>query len=269
MPQQTAGPVTLDQLIYGVRMVETSGRPDGYSTVNSIGAVGAYQVMYYNIAKWTKEALGHVLTQQQFIDSPASQDAVARYFLGKSYKKYGPEGAAAVWFSGQPNPNSKSSDSGNTVRQYVDKVMGFATGAKTPAQASAGPALPTIGHGIYTAQQAGYQADTRTNAYGAPVNPYKLSGWIAAQNAGAGTSSEGGTLQASDVTGVSNPFGGDVTPWDGISTMVLSTIFVLGGLGLVVVGFISAISPAVKSAAETASSVTPAGAAAGVAKGAI
>lgn len=257
--------VTLDQLLYGVRMVETSGRPDGYTTVNSIGACGAYQVMDYHIPDWTKEALGHVLTKAQFLASPKAQDAVARYFLGKSYAKYGPEGAAAVWFSGQPNPNSKSSDGGNTVRQYVNKVMGYATGSK-PGAVQAGAAstpMPTIGHGIYTAQQAGYQADTRTNAYGAPVNPYKLSGWIASQNAGAGGGTSGGTIQAADGTPIGNPFGGSAVPWDGISTMVLSTLFVLGGLGLVAVGLFNAVSPTVAKAA----SMTPTGAAVGAAKG--
>jgi hypothetical protein len=255
--------ITLDQLLYGVRMVETSGRPDGYSTVNSIGACGAYQVMYFNIANWTREALGHSLTKAEFLASPKAQDAVARFKLGQSYAKYGPEGAAAVWFSGQPNPNSKSSDGGNTVRQYVNKVIGYATGSKpgaTPAAAVSG--MPTIGHGIYTAQQAGYQADTRTGDYGAPINPYKLSGWIASQSAGGGGTS-GGTLQASDGTTIDNPFGGGMVPWDGVSTMVLSTLFVLGGLGLVVVGMLRTVSPAVKAAAA----FTPAGAAAGAAKG--
>jgi hypothetical protein len=263
--------ITLDQLIYGIRMVETSGRKDGYSTVNSAGAVGAYQVMKANIPSWTKEALGHSMTWQQFRDSPSSQDAVARYKLGKTYAKYGPEGAAAVWFSGQPNPNSTASDAaaggGNTVREYVDKVMKWATGSnpKSSGGSSAAPAssMPTIGHGIYTAQQAGYQADTRTNEFGAPVNPYKLPGWIASQNAASGGGG-GGVAQAAfgESVGV---LGGDSVPWDGVSTVILSTLFVLGGLGLVVVGMLHAASPAVKSAAE----LTPVGAAAGAAKGAM
>lgn len=263
--------ITLDQLVYAVRMVETSGRKDGYRTVNSIGATGAYQVMPENIGPWTKEALGRSMTQAEFIASPASQDAVARYKLGKSYAKYGPEGAAAVWFSGQPNPDSKASDGGNTVRQYVNKVMKWATGS-TPKGGSATPAtsaMPSLGRGIYTAQQAGYQADTRTNAFGAPVNPYKLPGWIASQNAAAGGSTSDGTVQAADGTSV-GLLGGDSVPWDGVSTMVLSTLFLLGGVGLVVVGLVSAFSPAIKAAAQTAASVYPPTAAvAGAAKGAM
>ncbi|MFF6988360.1 hypothetical protein [Streptomyces sp. NPDC010273] len=116
---------TLDQLLYGVRQVESGGN---YSVVNSIGAVGAYQVMKGNIPEWTRQALGYSMTWQQFRNSRAAQDAVARYKLGVFYKKYGAAGAASMWFSGQPNPNSSASDGGNTVRQYVNKVLSASGG---------------------------------------------------------------------------------------------------------------------------------------------
>src|SRR5882762_6673698 len=117
---------TLNQLLAGIRQVESGGN---YHVVNSIGAVGAYQVMKANIPSWTKKALGYSMTWQQFRDSKSAQDTVARVILGGYYKKYGAEGAASMWFSGQPNPNSKASDGGNTVRQYVNKVMGAAGGS--------------------------------------------------------------------------------------------------------------------------------------------
>jgi hypothetical protein len=116
---------TLDQLLYGVRQVESGGN---YSIVNGIGAVGAYQVMKANIPSWTKRALGYSMTWQQFRDSKAAQDKVARVVLGGYYTKYGAAGAASMWFSGQPNPNSRASDGGNTVRQYVDKVVAASGG---------------------------------------------------------------------------------------------------------------------------------------------
>ena len=117
--------VSLDQLLYGIRKVESGGN---YRVVNSIGAVGAYQVMKGNVPEWTRQALGYSMTWQQFRDSKSAQDAVARYKLGIFYKKYGAEGAASMWFSGQPNPNSTASDGGNTVRQYVNKVIGASGG---------------------------------------------------------------------------------------------------------------------------------------------
>lgn len=124
---------TLDQLLYGIRKVESGGN---YHVVNSIGAVGAYQVMKANIPGWTKSALGYSMTWQQFRDSPSAQDAVARKILGGYYKKYGAEGAASMWFSGQPNPNSKASDGGNTVRQYVNKVIGASGGGTISGSSS-------------------------------------------------------------------------------------------------------------------------------------
>jgi hypothetical protein len=116
---------TLDQLLYGIRQVESGGN---YSVVNSIGAVGAYQVMKANIPSWTKKALGYSMTWQQFRASRSAQDTVARVILGGYYKKYGAAGAASMWFSGQPNPNSGASDGGNTVRQYVNKVLSASGG---------------------------------------------------------------------------------------------------------------------------------------------
>ena len=134
---------TLDELLNGVRKVESGGN---YHVVNGIGAVGAYQVMKANIPSWTKKALGYSMTWQQFRDSRSAQDAVARTILGGYYRKYGAEGAASMWFSGQPNPNSSSSDGGNTVRQYVNKVMGAAGSAPTYTGSGLGgdPVVPKL-----------------------------------------------------------------------------------------------------------------------------
>src|SRR5258707_3578572 len=118
--------LTIQQVIDGIKQVESGGN---YNVVNSIGAVGAYQVMKANIPEWTKQALGYSMTWQQFRDDPSAQDKVAAYKIGNFYHRYGAEGAASMWFSGQPNPNSTASDGGNTVRQYVDKVMGAAGSA--------------------------------------------------------------------------------------------------------------------------------------------
>lgn len=87
---------------------------------------------------------------------------------------------------------------------------------------------------VVTAQQAGYAAAARTGPYGAPVNPFKMPGFIASGSAAA-AESPGGVTQAGfgDGGGI---FGGDVVPWDGVSTVVLSAVFVLGGVVLVVVG---------------------------------
>jgi hypothetical protein len=133
--------LTLAQLLAGIRQVESGGR---YSVVNSIGAVGAYQVMKANVPSWTQRALGHSLTWQQFRDSPSAQDKVAQVILGGYFKKYGAEGAASMWFSGQPNPNSSRSDGGNTVSQYVAKVMAAAGAGGAGGGGGAVATTPTL-----------------------------------------------------------------------------------------------------------------------------
>ena len=65
-------------------------------------AYGAYQVMGANIGPWTKEILGQEMTPQEFLASPAAQDAVFKGKFGQYTDKYGPQGAAAMWFSGKP-----------------------------------------------------------------------------------------------------------------------------------------------------------------------
>lgn len=143
--------VPVAQLAWAIREVESGGIPDGqrYSVVNSAGATGAYQVMKDNIAAWTKEVLGRSLSLQEWLGNRQAQDKVAMAKLGALQKKYGSwESAAAVWFSGQPNPNSSASDAaaggGNTVRQYVDKVGKFLATGKT-VDGTSGTAVPAAG----------------------------------------------------------------------------------------------------------------------------
>lgn len=141
---------TLAQLLAGVRQVESGGN---YSVVNGIGAVGAYQVMKANIPSWTKRALGYSVSWQTFRDSPSIQDKVASVVLGGYYNKYGAAGAASMWFSGQPNPNSKASDGGNTVSQYVAKVL-----------AASGSSSTSSGGGGYSASAVTPKMDNSTLA---------------------------------------------------------------------------------------------------------
>lgn len=115
---------TLAQLLYGIRQEESGGN---YHITNSAGAYGAYQVMYFNIAGWTREALGYSMSPSQFLADPAAQDKVAAYKLGQYMRQYGSaEAAAAVWFSGRPDPYSSASDGNTTVRQYVANVIAMA-----------------------------------------------------------------------------------------------------------------------------------------------
>lgn len=124
------------QLMVAIRQIESS---NNYSVKNSIGALGAYQIMRSNLASWSREALGRVVSESEFMNNPGIQDQIASYKLGQYYDKYGFDGAASMWFSGQSNPYSSRSDGGNTVQQYVNKVrgvLGMPTLSGTPQKAT-------------------------------------------------------------------------------------------------------------------------------------
>jgi hypothetical protein len=131
---------------------------------------------------------------------------------------------------------------GSLDTQHIDRVIRLPQVAKGGViQAGVSDLVTSVlggGPSIVTAQQAGYAAKTRVGDYGAPVNPFKMPGFIASGSAAA-AESPGGVMQASDSSG--NPFSSGATPWDGISTMVLAAAFVLGGLVLVVAGAATAV----------------------------
>lgn len=87
-------------------------------------AYGKYQVLEPNVGPWTLQYYGKRLTPQQFLNNPAAQEAVARGKLKSYYNKYGARGAAAMWYSGQPDPSKTYGDP--PVYKYVSDVMGHA-----------------------------------------------------------------------------------------------------------------------------------------------
>lgn len=122
--------LTLDQFLHGISQEESGGNYHALGPpVNGDRAYGKYQVMGANVASWTRRALGYALTPQQFLASPSAQEKVAQAILGGYFRQYGAEGAAAMWFSGQPNPNKTGSDGSTTIRHYVDNVIAAAGGS--------------------------------------------------------------------------------------------------------------------------------------------
>lgn len=95
------GNTSLDQLMRAIRGQESGGR---YGATNPSGASGAYQILRSNFEKagsgWDMEALGKDITYNQFMNSPAIQDQIARYKLGQYLKSRGAAGAAATWYGG-------------------------------------------------------------------------------------------------------------------------------------------------------------------------
>lgn len=126
---------SLDAFLWAIGQQESGGN---YKSVNSSsGALGKYQVMPDNIPSWTKKALGHSISASEYLNSPADQEAVARTILGGYYAKYGAAGAAAAWYSGQPDPNKTY---GNPpVYKYVNSVLALMARAPGNAGATAVP----------------------------------------------------------------------------------------------------------------------------------
>lgn len=147
--------VTTDAFMKGIAGTESAGSTDAYggtdpykvlsgqltiSDFNGMSqkekdntAYGKYQVMGFNIPKWTSEAFGKAMTIQEFLNSPEKQDALMRYRAEQEYAKYGNwDDVASIWFSGKPaSGNTRSDKFGTSVPTYISKYrdkLGFSTG---------------------------------------------------------------------------------------------------------------------------------------------
>jgi hypothetical protein len=123
---------SFEALMYGISIQETGGHGSGdYHKVNSIGAVGKYQVMKGNIPEWSRRVLGYSISWQKFRDSPSLQEKIVRGILHSYYKKWGARGAAAAWYAGPGNhdldQNTHSQYGGPSIKSYVDSVLNHAT----------------------------------------------------------------------------------------------------------------------------------------------
>lgn len=121
-----------EAFLWSITMQESGGNYHAVGPPTPYGrAYGRYQVLSPNVGPWTAKYYGKRLTPQQFLNNRAAQDAVVRGVLGGYYRRYGARGAAAMWYSGQPNPNKTY---GNPpVYRYVNSVvsrMGSYSGQK-------------------------------------------------------------------------------------------------------------------------------------------
>lgn len=119
-PSKTS-PSEKAKFIWAELMQESGG---DYKAVNdTTGALGGWQVMPGNLEAWLGLAGQPQMSSQQFLNNDAAQRAVANTVLGGYYDQYGAAGAAAMWYSGQPNPNESYGDP--PVYQYVNSVLAY------------------------------------------------------------------------------------------------------------------------------------------------
>ena len=233
---------TVAQFLYAERMQESGGH---YSDVNSSsGALGAYQVMPANVASWTQQALGKVLTAAEFLASPSAQNAVAEKILGGYYAKYGAAGAAAMWYSGQPDPTKTYGDP--PVYQYVQDVL--AKMGSAPANAgSTGTSAVSTDDATTTSsqpglQQAGYEAAVNLTPWGIPLNPFKLPGYVAGK-LGSAASGAVGSAESSVL--------------DTLGPLVLAALGVATGAVLLTIGAYVTVKPSLDNTASQAAQAVP------------
>lgn len=134
LPDQTsfnsAGNASVSSLSNAIKTVESGGDYQARGPVVTTGqykgerALGAYQVMPGNLPSWSKEALGYVVTPEQFLANPQIQDQIAQSRFENLLKSNSPEDAAAIWFSGRPLAKNNSKDvTGTDTRTYVNRVI--------------------------------------------------------------------------------------------------------------------------------------------------
>jgi len=147
--------ITTDMFMQGIAGTESAGSRDAYGgtdpykvlsgqkTIAELNAMtqsekdntayGKYQVMGFNIPKWTQEAFGKAMTIQEFLNSPEKQEALMKFKSEQEYAKYGNwDDVASVWFSGRPaSGNTRSDKFGTSVPTYITKYrnnLGLGTG---------------------------------------------------------------------------------------------------------------------------------------------
>jgi hypothetical protein len=92
------------------------------------GALGAYQVMPFNLAGWGKEAVGHSVTPEEFMANSSLQDQIAQYKLNQYLQQYGAAGAAAAWYGGpgsvkHMDDNTPQAGGYPSMRAYYEAIL--------------------------------------------------------------------------------------------------------------------------------------------------
>lgn len=121
---------SFDALYWAIATQESGGNYGAVGVwVRGDRAYGKYQVMGANIPSWTRQYYGKSLTPQQFLNSKAAQEAVAKGKLKSYYNKYGFRGAASAWYSGNPSldMSTRSQSGGPSIKEYVDSVWSHAS----------------------------------------------------------------------------------------------------------------------------------------------
>lgn len=139
-----------------IKAIESGGRYDivGATHPRYGRALGAYQIMESNLPIWSREALGRVVTPEEFLRSPEIQDAIFDHRFGGYIDRFGrPEDAASAWLTGQPYSRMKGRSTADVHGTNADKYVAMfnkhlGRGTSFPAGGSASPVAVAQGSGV-------------------------------------------------------------------------------------------------------------------------
>ncbi len=101
MPVPRTGGSEKGLFIWAVGQQESGGN---YHAVNpGSGALGRWQVMPANLPGWEAHCRMPQAGPDYFLTHPLYQNRMIDCILGGYYNRYGPYGAASMWYSGQPD----------------------------------------------------------------------------------------------------------------------------------------------------------------------
>lgn len=122
----TGGTNDLQRLMNAIRAQESN---NNYGARNKdSGALGAYQVMPFNLDSWSRESIGRGVTADEFMSSPQIQDQIAQFKLNQYLQKYGAAGAAAAWYGGpgsvaHMDDNKPQAGGYPSMRAYYEAIL--------------------------------------------------------------------------------------------------------------------------------------------------
>ncbi len=145
------------RFIWAESIQESGGN---YRAISPAGALGRWQIMPANLPGWARQCGMPVVSPSYFLDHPLYQNRMVDCVLGGYYDRYGPRGAAAMWYSGQPNPNATF---GNPpVFRYVDDVIAIMRSGNARA-------ISGIGAGHSTGGISGKPIPTRADDWSSHI----------------------------------------------------------------------------------------------------
>ena len=231
-----AQPVTFEQFFAAIAGQESGGN---YGAINArTGASGKYQIMPANIGPWSEQYLGHRISVEQFRNTPALQEQLARAVLYDYYGRYGARGAASAWYSGNPrgqNNYHRFNANEPSIGEYVDQVLGRAVKIDPGAAATGQPTPRNVTNTTNTTDNTTQASDPNAlgpdkGAYQPGVSGTEATGAGAAIAPGTGAADMAGTEGADRAMvtgGLENPVAPPAAPATGTTATTKSTSQVL------------------------------------------